>query len=73
MRARLPAETYRKYSGKFEIDKLKNLEEVFLVDSIPKYFYVLVTGSVYLLIKQTKGDDQKPEAASSSDQIKSKF
>jgi hypothetical protein len=58
MRERLPAETYKKYSDKFEVEKLKNLDEVFQLNSIPNFFYVLVTGSVYILIKPS-GTDEK--------------
>lgn len=49
----LPHDMYVKYAKKFEIRKFKKLEEVFEIFSKPKFFYVLVTGSVYVLIKKS--------------------
>lgn len=49
----LPQDLYLKYAKKFEIKQFKNFEEVFEIYSNPKYFYIVVTGSIYVLIKKS--------------------
>ena len=53
LRENIPPDFFMKYCKRFEIKKFKSLEEVIKFGDTPKYFYILVTGQVYVLIQRS--------------------
>lgn len=61
LKKNIPAEAYEKMSKQFVVKKYRHLEQIINFGSIPNFFFVLITGSVYVLIKKTGIDIQHKE------------